>query len=92
MKGVHISDVKYVLPADRVIAKLLDYQSVGSDQSWEQNLKYLPNPKWESPVRINTNFSAVTSKVNSATGVTNQAINTSIVSTTLAYELHPSTG
>ena len=29
---VHISDVKYVLPADRVISKLPDYQSFGRKQ------------------------------------------------------------
>ena len=29
VKTVHISDVKYILPADKVISKLPDYQSFG---------------------------------------------------------------
>ena len=58
-KLLHISDVKYVLPADRVISKLPDYQYFGRQSKLGIDLKEIPNLKWEPDVTINTNFSYV---------------------------------
>ena len=60
-KIVHISNLKYVLPTEKVITKLPDYQSFG----WRSRLRldpHIPNLKWEPTLTVNTSFLAVTSK------------------------------
>ena len=59
-KKIHISDVKYILPYERTIFKLPDYQSFGRQSNLRINAQHIPNFKWEPAVRVNTNFSAVT--------------------------------
>ena len=70
VKIVNISDVNYVLPADRVISKLPDYQSFSRQLKLRIDPKDIPNLKWEPTVTINTIFLAVSSKLDSATSVT----------------------
>ena len=52
VKIVHILDVKYVLPTDRVISKLPDYQSSGRQSKLKIDLKDISNLKWEPTVTI----------------------------------------
>ena len=54
VKIIHISDVKYVLPADRVISKPPDYQSFGRQSKLRIDPKDIPNLKWEPTLTINT--------------------------------------
>ena len=61
-KVVHALDVKYILPADRIIIKLPHYQSFGRQFNLRLDLQYMPNLKWEPTVKVKTNFTAVTSK------------------------------
>ena len=68
-KLVHISDIQYVLPVDRVISKLPYCQSFGRQSRLRIDLKDIPNLKWESTVTITTNFLAVSSKLGSTTSV-----------------------
>ena len=42
-KMVHISDIKYVLPADRVISKLPDYKSFGRQLKLRTDPRNIPN-------------------------------------------------
>ena len=56
VKVVHISDVKYVLPADRVISKLPDYQSFGRQSKLRIDPKDIPNLKWEPTVVVKQFF------------------------------------
>ena len=53
VKIVHISDVKYAVPADRVISKLPDYLR---QSKLRINLKDIPNFKLQPIVTTNTNF------------------------------------
>ena len=92
LKVAHISNVEYVLPADRDIAKLPDYQAFSRQSKLKISPWYPPNLKWEPTVTINVNFSASTFKLNSTSIITNQTMNTPIVSMTLAHTFHPSTG
>ena len=43
VKIVHISDIKYVLPPDRVISKLPEYQSFGRHSKLRIDLKDIHN-------------------------------------------------
>ena len=88
---VHVSNVKYLLPADRVISKLPDYQSFGRQSKMRKNLQHIPNLKWDTTIVVNTNFSAVTSKLDSATSVIESYIITPMVSTNSMYNMHPQT-
>ena len=70
VRTVHGSDVKYVLPADRVIPKLSHYQSFCRQSKLRINPKDLHNLKWEPTVTGNINFLAVSSLFDSATSIT----------------------
>ena len=56
VKIVHISDIKYVLPADMVISNLPDYQSFGRQSKLMIDPRDISNLKWEPTVTKNTNF------------------------------------
>ena len=89
VKIVHISDVKYVLPADRAISKLPDYQSFGRQSKLRIDPKDIPNLKWAPTVTINTNLLAVSSKLDSTTSVMDGLNPIPLVSTTSLYNLRP---
>ena len=88
VKVVHISDVKYMLPADSHI-KLPDYQSFSQQSKLRIDPKNIPNLKWEPNVTINTNFATASSKLDSVTSVMNSLHSNPIVSTTTSYNLIP---
>ena len=81
-KVKHISDVKYVLPADKVISKLPDYQSFGRQLKLRIDPKEIPSVKWEPTVTVNTNVLTVSLKLDSATSVTDSLNPIPLVSTT----------
>ena len=66
LKILHISNVKYTLPADLAISTLLDYQAFGRQSKLRLDLHYISDLKWESTVRINNNFPAVNYKLDSS--------------------------
>ena len=51
---VHLTDVKYILPVDNVITKLLDYQSFGRKTKLRLNLDRIPNLHWNLSTTLNT--------------------------------------
>ena len=65
----HIFDVKYVLPANRVISKLPDYESFSRQSKLRIDPKDISNLKWEPMITTNTNFLTVSSKLDSITSV-----------------------
>ena len=91
MRIVHISDVKYVVPADRVISKLPDYQPFSRQSKLRIDPKDIPNLKWEPTVTGNINFLAVSSMLDSATSVTDSLNPIPVVSTTTLYNLRSRT-
>ena len=56
VKIVHISDVKYVLSADRVTTKLPNFQSFSRQLKLRIDPKDIPNLKWEPTVTVKTIF------------------------------------
>ena len=50
---VHLTDVKYILPVDNVIAKLPDYQSFGRKTKLRLNLDRIPNLHWNLSTTLN---------------------------------------
>ena len=72
---------KYILPADRVIAKLPDYQSFGRQSKLGLHPQYIPNWKSEPTVTLNTNLTSVTLKLDSTMVITAGSITTPIGST-----------
>ena len=91
MKIVHISDIKWVLPADSVVSKLPDYQSFGRQSKLRIDPKDIPNLKWETTVTINTNFLAVSSHLDNTISVMDNLNPIPLVSTTLSHNLRPHT-
>ena len=91
VKVVHISYVKYGLPADCVISKLSDYQPFGRQSKLRIDPKNIPNLKWEPTVIINTNFMTASSKLDSISLVTKCLNPSPMVSTTSLYILRPQT-
>ena len=55
---VHITDVKYILPADGIIAKLPDYNKFGKKTKLRLNPDNIPNLYWELATLANTNFAS----------------------------------
>ena len=51
---VHLTDVKYILPVDNVITKLLDYQSFGRKTKLRLNPDRIPNLHWNLSTTLNT--------------------------------------
>ena len=51
---VHITDVKYILPVDNVIAKLPDYNQFGHRTKLRLNPKNIPDLNWELAITANT--------------------------------------
>ena len=51
---VHLTDVKYILPVDSVIAKLPDYQSFGRKTKLRLNLDRILNLYWNLSTTLNT--------------------------------------
>ena len=52
---VHLTDVKYILPADNVITKLPDYQSFGRKTKLRLNPDRIPNLHWNLSTTLNMN-------------------------------------
>ena len=53
---IHISDVKYILLAERVITKLPYYQSFASQPKLRLDPILIPDLKWEPTVTTKTNL------------------------------------
>ena len=51
---VHIQDVKYVLPADSIIAKLPNYDNFGRKTKLRLNPDNIPDLHWELATLANT--------------------------------------
>ena len=51
---VHLTDVKYVLPVDRVITELPDYQNFGRKTKLRLNPDRVPNLHWNLSTALNT--------------------------------------
>ena len=51
---VHITDVKYILPADNIIAKLPDYNKFGCKTKLRSNPQNIPDLNWELSITANT--------------------------------------
>ena len=51
---VHIQDVKYILPADTIIAKLPDYNNFGRKSKLRMNPDNIPDLHWELATLANT--------------------------------------
>ena len=51
---VHLTDVKYILPVDNVINKLLDYQSFGRKTKLRLNPDRVPDLHWNLSTTLNT--------------------------------------
>ena len=50
---VHITDIKYILPVDNVIANLLNYQNFGQKTTLWLNPDKIPNLHWELSTTLN---------------------------------------
>ena len=51
---VHITDVKYILPTDNIIAKLPDYNKFGHKTKLRLNPQNIPDLNWELAITANT--------------------------------------
>ena len=91
LEVVHILDVKYMLPVDRILAKLPDHKSFGRQSKLRVDLKLIPNLKWELTVTVETSFTSVTSKLDSSTSNTARSSTYHLGSITVTYNLHPFT-
>ena len=60
---VHITDVKYVLLADNVIAKLPDYNKFGCKTKLSLNPQNIPDLNWELATKANTKPISTTATV-----------------------------
>ena len=60
---VHITDVKYILPADNVIAKLPDYNWFGRKTKLRLNPQNIPDLNWELAIMANTKLIPTTTTV-----------------------------
>ena len=61
---VHITDVKYILPADTIIAKLPDYNKFGCKTKLRLNPQNIPDLNWELTTTANTKLTPPTTTVN----------------------------
>ena len=60
---VHISQVKYILPADNVINKLPDYSHFGRKTTLRLNPDKIPDLNWELVTTLNMVQTTTTSQV-----------------------------
>ena len=70
--NLHVTDVKYMLPADTIIAQLPDYSKFGRKTKLRLNPDNIPDLYWELATLANTSF-AITSTYSTAqtTSITN---------------------
>ena len=61
---VHITDVKYILPADTIIAKLPDYNKFGCKTKLRLNPQNILDLNWELATTANTKLTPPTTIVN----------------------------
>ena len=61
---VHITDIKYILPADTIIAKLPDYNKFGCKTKLRLNPQNIPDLNWELATTANTKLTPPTTTVN----------------------------
>ena len=57
---VHITDVKYILPADNIIAKLPDYNQFGRKTKLQLNPQNIPDLNWKLALTANTKLNPTT--------------------------------
>ena len=60
---VHITDVKYILPADNIIAKLPEYNWFGRKTKLRLNPQNIPDLNWELAITANTKPISTTTTV-----------------------------
>ena len=60
---VHITDVKYILPADNIIAKLLDYNKFGHKTKLRLNPENIQDLNWELATTASTKLVPTTTTV-----------------------------
>ena len=60
---VHITDVKYILPADNMITKLPDYNRFGRKTKLQLNPQNIPDLNWELAITANTKLIPTTTTV-----------------------------
>ena len=60
----HITDVKYILPADNIIAKLSDYNRVGLKTKLRLNPQNTPDLNWELATTVSTKPIPPTTTIN----------------------------
>ena len=63
--NLHVTDVKYILPADNIIAQLPDYNKFGRKTKLRLNPDNIPDLYWELATLANTSF-AITSTFSTA--------------------------
>ena len=63
-KVVHITDVKYILPADTIIAKLPDCNKFGHKTKLRLNPQNIPDLNWELAITANTKPTPATTTIN----------------------------
>ena len=73
---VHITDVKYILPADNIIAKLPDYNKVGQKTKPRLNPQNVPDLNWELATTANTKPTPPTTTFNYTLPVSTDIITT----------------
>ena len=61
---VHITDVKYISPADTIIAELPDYNKFGCKTKLRLNPQNIPDLSWELATTANTKLTPPTTTVN----------------------------
>ena len=52
---VHISDVKYIMPADSIIQHLPDFNKLGRKTKYNLNPDHIPDLSWQLATTLNTN-------------------------------------
>ena len=84
MKKVHISNVKYVLPADNITSKIPDYKLFGRKTKLRTNLDHVPNLGWQLATMVNTKLVDTQMPVQNVTTTTNKGsdANTTSIHTT----------
>ena len=52
---VHISDVKYIMPADSIIQHLPDFNKLGRKTKYNLNPDHIPDLSWQLATTLSTN-------------------------------------
>ena len=60
---VHMRDVKYILPADNIIAKLPDYNKFGRKTKLRLNSENIPDLNWELATTASTKLVPTTTTI-----------------------------